>query len=110
MLFGKHINKLLDDFYKENKSIILGTISSSISLYTIESVFIPKIMAQLVSNINDKICFAVYSSNHTFSAAAFIASSLASLIAKIISDLLLQSHLSNISSAVLIICKLKNPL
>lgn len=53
-MFGDPIDSLLKDFYIENKAVILGSLASSITTYTIESVVLPKTMANMLTNINDK--------------------------------------------------------
>jgi len=54
MIFGKEIDKLLIDFYKENKGTLLGSLFCSVFTFTIESLILPKIMAKLVAKIDDK--------------------------------------------------------
>lgn len=53
-MFGNPIDSLLKDFYYENKSVIWGSLASSITTYTIESVVLPKTMAAMLSNIQNK--------------------------------------------------------
>jgi ABC-type multidrug transport system fused ATPase/permease subunit len=53
-MFGSPIDTLLKEFYKEHKAIIIGSLFSSITTYTIESVILPKIMANMLTNVADK--------------------------------------------------------
>ena len=55
MLFGKHINLLLKDFYENNKTIVISSVMGSVITFTIESVVTPYIMGNLFTNLNDKI-------------------------------------------------------
>lgn len=55
MLFGKHINLLLKDFYENNKTIVIGSVMGSVITFTIESIVTPYVMGKLFTNLNDKI-------------------------------------------------------
>ena len=57
MLFGPHIDNILYEFYNTNDhtALINKIIIGYVTTYAIESIYIPKIMAQLFMNINDKI-------------------------------------------------------
>ena len=54
MVFGEEINKLLKEFYKDNKSVLLGSLVCSVFTFTVESLILPKIMAKLLAHIDDK--------------------------------------------------------
>ena len=53
-MFGEPIDDLLKEFYSQHKAVILGSLASSITTYTIESVILPKIIAHLLTNVSDK--------------------------------------------------------
>lgn len=54
-MFGKPIDDMLKEFYKEHKLLLLGSIGTSITTYTIESIVLPKVMAHLLTNVSDKV-------------------------------------------------------
>jgi len=53
MIFGKEIDDILYSYYKQHSFITLGSIISSIITFTLESVFVPKLMSKIMTNIKD---------------------------------------------------------
>ena len=52
-MFGNEINKLIFDFFKENFGIAATSIGGSVFALCVQSLVMPKIMANLFSNIKD---------------------------------------------------------
>lgn len=52
-MFGDEINKLVIEFFKENAGIAITSIGGSVFALCVQSIVMPKIMANLFSNLDD---------------------------------------------------------